>query len=109
MQDVRLFSGVHRHERIIGETSEMSSTDGARTGYNGGMKTDEILAAIDAEIAVLKQARAILTETESADERSPRAGGRPRKRRKMSAEARAKIAAAQKKRWAAILTKKGKA
>ena len=63
--------------------------------YNGGMKTDEILASIDAEIAVLKQARAILTETESADGRSPRAGGKPRKRRKMSAKTRAKMAAAQ--------------
>ena len=76
------------------------------SGYNGGMETDEILAAIDAEIAVLKQARAILTETKTVDGRSPRAGGKPRKRRKMSAETRAKMAAAQKKRWAAILTKK---
>jgi hypothetical protein len=66
------------------------------------MNTNEILAAIDAEIAVLKQARAILTETETADGRSPRVGGKPRKRRKMSAEIRAKMAAAQKKRWAAI-------
>lgn len=66
------------------------------------MKTDEILASIDAEIAVLKQARAILTETETAAGRSPKAGGKPRKRRKMSAKTRAKMAAAQKKRWAAI-------
>ena len=73
------------------------------SGYNGGMNTDEILAAIDAEIAVLKQARTILTETETADGRSPRAGGKPRKRRKMSAETRAKMAAAQKARWAVKL------
>ena len=84
----------------------MSSTGGAGTGYNGGMTNDEILAAIDAEIAVLKQVRAILVGTETADGRSPKAGGKPRKRRKMSAEARAKIAAAQKKRWAVILKKK---
>ena len=70
------------------------------------MKTDEILSLIDAEISKLKQARALLTETESADGRSPRAGGKPRKRRKMSAETRAKMAAAQKKRWAAIFKKK---
>jgi hypothetical protein len=70
------------------------------------MKTEEILSSIDAEIAVLKQVRAILTGTEAADGRSPKAGGKRRKRKKMSAEARAKIAAAQKKRWAAISKKK---
>jgi len=87
----------------------MSSTGVAGTGYNCGMTTDEILSSIDAEIAVLKQVRAILTGTEAADGRSPKAGGKPRKRKrkKMSAKARANIAAAQKKRWAAISKKKG--
>ena len=71
------------------------------SGYNCWMKTDEILASIDAEIAVLKQARAILlgsSETITV--------ATPKKRKKMSAETRAKMAAAQKMRWSAILTKK---
>jgi len=78
------------------------------SGYNCGMNTEEILSSIDAEIAALKRVRAILTGTEAADGRSPKAGRKPRKRKrkKMSAEARAKIAAAQKKRWAAIRNKK---
>jgi len=74
----------------------MSSTGVAGTDYNGGMTNDEILAAIDAEIAVLKQVRAILlgsSETITV--------ATPKKRKKMSAKARARIAIAQKKRWAA--------
>ena len=65
------------------------------------MTNDEILAAIDTEIAALKQVRAILlgsSETITV--------ATPKKRKKMSAKARAKIAAAQKKRWAAISKKK---
>jgi hypothetical protein len=64
------------------------------------MTTNEILETIDAEIAMLKEARAILAGTQTADGRSPLAGEAPRKRRAMSPEARAKIAAAQRKRWA---------
>jgi hypothetical protein len=73
------------------------------------MNTTEILSAIDAEISKLQQARSILgTYTEpSALKRGP---GRPKKtatpvaavsKRVMSAEGKARIAAAQKKRWAA--------
>lgn len=73
------------------------------------MNTDQILSAIDAEIAKLQQARALLngyTEP-AAIKRGP---GRPKKvaaptavasKRTMSAEGKARIAAAQKKRWAA--------
>ena len=70
------------------------------------MDTQAILAEIDAEIARLQKARAILSSLPgSTATRSP---GRPkadkstpavRKTRVMSAEARAKIAEAQNKRW----------
>jgi hypothetical protein len=68
--------------------------------YTGAMTTIEILAAIDAEITVLQQARAILAGVAPV-KGTHGAAKVPRKRHKMSAEARAKIAAAQKKRWAA--------
>jgi hypothetical protein len=51
-----------------------------------------LIAAIDAEIATLVRARTLLVTVAST-----RTGGR---KRKLSAESRAKIAAAQKKRWA---------
>jgi hypothetical protein len=69
------------------------------------MNVNAILAEIDEEIARLKQVRALLT-----DEPVKKAVGRPKKavvaiavkpkRRKLSAAGRAKIAAAQKARWA---------
>lgn len=59
------------------------------------MTTDKIIAEIDAEIARLKQARALLSSTASEGDVKP-----VRKRRKMSKAARAKIAAAQRNRWA---------
>lgn len=59
--------------------------------------TNEILASIDSEISILKQARALLTGTSNGAS----GVGRPvHKKRFMSAEAREKIAAAQRKRWA---------
>jgi hypothetical protein len=52
-----------------------------------------LITAIDAEISRLQQARKLLSRTDN--------GTRPRKRKfKMSAEGRASIIAAQKKRWA---------
>lgn len=60
------------------------------------METAKILAALDAEIQHLEQAKAILTG-ESKQARSLKA---QRKKRHLSPEARAKIAAAQKARWA---------
>jgi hypothetical protein len=69
------------------------------------VKTTEILAALDAEIARLREARNALAGLSGAKQR-----GRPsaststsettRKRRVLSPEAREKIAAAQRKRWA---------
>ena len=63
------------------------------------MDTSELIANIDDEIARLRQVRALLAG-DSGRDRGRRSANRPRKRRKLSAEARAKIAAAQKKRWA---------
>jgi hypothetical protein len=82
------------------------------------MTLDAILSAIDAEISKLQQARAMLADVEAAPIVAVKRGpGRPRKmtatvpvkakkKRVLSDDARAKIAAAQKKRWAAA--KKGK-
>ena len=83
----------------------------------GFMNTSDIVVAIDAEIAQLQKVKALLTGTDLTTKRKP---GRPAgvaasnkatsfnpvefakkiKRRSMSAEGRAKIAAAQKARWA---------
>ena len=73
------------------------------------MDTSAILSMIDAEIAQLVQVRALLTEAGTGTKRGrgrPKgatdavSAAKPRKRRRLSAEARAKIAAAQKARWA---------
>jgi hypothetical protein len=67
-----------------------------------------ILAAIDAEIARLQQVRDAVSALETPTSmrrgpgRPPKAASTPKpKKRVMSAAARARIAAAQKKRWAA--------
>jgi hypothetical protein len=57
------------------------------------MNTDEIMQTIDAEISRLEKVRALL-----AGHTAPLKRG---KRSTMSAEGRARIAAAQRKRWAA--------
>ena len=70
------------------------------------MNLSEIIFEIDLEIGRLKKAKQLLN-TLSDDKRGP---GRPRKdvpastrkRRTLSAEARGKIAAAQKARWAKV-------
>jgi hypothetical protein len=66
------------------------------------METSAILAAIDSEIQRLQHAKMLLSGS-SVGKRGP---GRPKgpstlpKRRQISAEGRAKIAAAQRARWA---------
>ena len=74
------------------------------------MTTNDILSAIDEEISKLQQARQLLSgysnPTGATEKRKP---GRPKKivapvsaaKRVLNPEARARIAAAQKKRWAA--------
>ena len=72
------------------------------------MNLERILSAIDDQIRKLQQARAMLTEV-GAPIVGKRGPGRPKKiaserstkKRVLSAEARARIAEAQKKRWAA--------
>lgn len=59
------------------------------------MSTSELLSAVDSEISRLKQVRALLAGPN--DSRGAFSG---RKKRIMSAEARERIAAAQRKRWA---------
>jgi hypothetical protein len=84
------------------------------------MNTQDILLAIDAEIAKLQQAKAILNEGSTAERRPGRAvnsvgaktaklAQRPEKRRTMSAAGRARIAAAQRARWAKLKGTAGKA
>jgi hypothetical protein len=67
------------------------------------MDTTEIIQTIDAEIARLEKARALLSGHTPSPKRgrpvSSKPAGKPQ-RRKMSAEGRARIAAAQKARWA---------
>ena len=69
--------------------------------YTVRMTTPEILSLIDAEIATLQQARALLTEAETKKRPGRPIGTGKKKKRKMSAEGRARIVAAVKARWAA--------
>ena len=62
-----------------------------------GMSLIELLYSIDSEISTLKQVRSLLVGSHSSGSRR---GRQPKKKRTMSAEARARIAAAQRRRWA---------
>ncbi|SDE82856.1 hypothetical protein [Terriglobus roseus] len=72
------------------------------------MNTNEILSAIDGEIAKLQEVRSLLTGYSDPTGTPKRGRGRPKKtvsahpvKRVLSEDAKARIAAAQKKRWAA--------
>jgi hypothetical protein len=73
------------------------------------MAIDSILALIDAEIASLQQVRSLLASTgkvsvKGTAHKTKKAAKAPKKRKKrrvLSAEARKRIADAQRKRWAA--------
>ena len=73
--------------------------------YSLSMSIETILAEIDAEIARLTQVRALLagTRTVSATGSKSKASKAPtrKKKRVLSADARKRIADAQRKRWAA--------
>jgi hypothetical protein len=79
--------------------------------YSVSMAIENILAQIDSEIARLKQARALLATIGTAATTSARkvgkttAKGKPRRKRVLSADARKRIADAQRKRWAAVRAK----
>jgi hypothetical protein len=65
------------------------------------MSIAELLIQIDAEIAQLQQARAVLTGAQTKRRPGrPVGSGKRKKKRTMSPEGRARIAAAQKARWA---------
>jgi hypothetical protein len=68
------------------------------------MNTAELLSSIDSEIATLKQARALL----AGQDGHVRPTAKPAKKHMMSAEGRARIAAAQKARWAKVKASKKK-
>ena len=76
------------------------------------MAIESIIAQIDSEIARLTQVRALLANTgisSASKSKTPKAGAKPKKKRVLSAEARKRIADAQRKRWAAQKAKaKGK-
>jgi hypothetical protein len=75
------------------------------------MSFESIVAEIDAEIAKLQQVRTLLANTGKAVKMAERKGAivpKTRKKRVLSAEARKRIADAQKKRWAAARAKKSK-
>ena len=66
------------------------------------MDTQSILAAVSEEIARLEQVKVLLSAgTGRVPATSFPFGAKPRKKRVMSKEARERIAAAQRKRWAA--------
>jgi hypothetical protein len=79
--------------------------------YSVNMAIENILAQIDSEIARLTQARALLATLGNAPTASGRkaakasAKAKPRKKRVLSADARKRIADAQRKRWAAVRAK----
>jgi hypothetical protein len=69
------------------------------------MRANEILSLIDAEIAALQEARTLLVG--AIPKRKPgrpksTAAPTPKKKHKLSAQGRAKIAEGQRKRWAAL-------
>ena len=79
--------------------------------YSVDMAIENILAQIDSEIARLTQARALLASLGSAPTTSGRKAAKTstkaktRKKRFLSADARKRIADAQRKRWAAVRAK----
>jgi hypothetical protein len=68
---------------------------------NGGfMNIQDIFAEIDAEISKLQKVKALLSGTSTAENRKPHHPGHAKTRRTLSTEARERIAAAQRARWA---------
>lgn len=65
------------------------------------MDSDQIIAEMDSEIARLTQASNLLAGRDSRSYNTVIPINKPRKKRRLSADARARIAAAQRKRWAA--------
>jgi hypothetical protein len=66
------------------------------------MQTTELIAAIDAELSRLQQAKALLSGTTVKHGPGRSAGAASSTKRVLSPEARARIVAAQKARWAKV-------
>jgi hypothetical protein len=69
------------------------------------MDTTKLIAEIDAEIARLQQVKSLLTDTitkRSAGRSKISEAASARQKRRLSPEARERIAAAQRKRWATV-------
>lgn len=79
----------HQHPRVFHLTHDALSQLLSRLLYNFEMQINEIVAALDSEILRLQQVKALLSGSTTNG-----------KKHHLSAEARARIAAAQKKRWA---------
>jgi hypothetical protein len=81
--------------------------------YSLAMSIESIIAEIDAEISRLTQVRSLLAGSRSinssgAKKKTSRNPSKTRKKRVLSAEARKRIADAQRKRWAAQKAKSKK-
>jgi hypothetical protein len=81
--------------------------------YPSLMANDSIVSLIDAEIARLTQVRTLLANSANIASRitlpkTAAAQGKKRKKRVLSADARKRIADAQRKRWALQKAKKAK-
>jgi hypothetical protein len=73
------------------------------------MSGNEVLASIDAEIAALQQARALLIGNDTAAVKKKTSTKKSlKKKRTLSPEARERIAEGQRKRWAAEKKKKSR-
>jgi hypothetical protein len=64
------------------------------------MQTTDIIAGLDAEISLLQQVKALLNATVKLGPDRPAVRAASPKKRVLSPEARARIVAAQKARWA---------
>ena len=78
---------------------------GLKVRYSQSMGIDSIIAQLDSEIARLTQVRSLLASSgkvaaKFTESKAPKAA-KKRKKRVLSADARKRIADAQRKRWAA--------
>lgn len=96
--------------RVIGRVSEEKLFDPGESLYANCMDLSAILTAIDEQIATLRQVKELLSTASTTELRTEKAvaaikaklpeSTKKTPKRTMSAEGRARIAAAQKKRWA---------
>jgi hypothetical protein len=70
------------------------------------VNTQRLVSEIEKQIAHLREARNLLAGDSGAARRGRTSSSKPAKKRVLTPEARAKMAAAQKRRWAAYRKKK---